>query len=238
MGRIRKIRRVRRPTSTQPGRTPAAVTAAPGTVQEPSGTSILVVAPTALRTLFVSRMVAFEGVRLAGVAETEAQALERVVKDRPDVAVIDMNLTEPLSGLHLARNIQKVASKTGILILVKSLEGIDLRSEARTFGSSWSYMWKAMLEDLPNTEAVLKSVGSGVRWVDPQLKRVLAKVWNIAAQARDLERESLRDLISEQDLNYQPLSGNAPGQGFQSVSVGEGGRGDRFKGFNGVRRAS
>ena len=184
-------------------------------------------------------MVSFEGVSLAGVADTEPQALERVIKDHADIAVIDIELGGAIRGLELARNLQRVSPKTGILVMVKSLEGIDLRAEARSFGSSWSYMWRAMIEDPQSTEAILKSVGSGVHWVDPQLKRVLTKVWSIAAQARDLERDSLRALISEQDLNFHPAGRQvASARGVQSISVGDGGRGQRFKSFGDVRRAS
>ncbi len=244
MARIRRVRKRRRAAPNDR----VARAAGRGTDKfEPSDSddaAVLVAAPGACRTIFMSKMGHVDGVKLAAVAEDESQAVERAMREDIDLAVIHIDLGDKLAGLATARAVQKIVPKAGIILLIDSLEGVDLRKQSRWFGMSWSYVLTKRLEDGATVDTVLRSVARGVQWVDPELRRIIEAVWQISAQSRDLEdavaaqaSEDAESLPTPAPTPVQrteggrpaekPSSGAAPedigGIKVQSIGVGKGG---------------
>ena len=203
--------------------------------KQASATRVVISAPGPLRTVLTSRIAGSDQVKLAGVAQDEMGTIEKVVREDADVVAIAIHLGEQLGGLEIARNVSRACSDTGILVIVDSLEGIDLRRHARLFGTAWSYALAANVEHGEGFASVVQSVARGLHWIDPAIKRQLEVAWKTAEEARDLDVESTDERIAS-SRRTDDQSAFAPGQGgsgIQTAQIGNGGIGTGF----GVRKA-
>lgn len=153
----------------------------------PQGSPILVATSNLVRNLVLPRLATFDGISLAGIANSPENALKMLIQEHPDAIIIDSDFGGPLEGLDTARLMQKTRSQTAIVMLVPELDLDDHFSEARRFGSSWSYIKKTTATRENLLEIALKSSVRGVQWIEPKLRRPLADLWRIAAGARDLD---------------------------------------------------
>jgi DNA-binding NarL/FixJ family response regulator len=217
----RRIIRRRRPTATRRTvvrkTTSAAAQAAPPVLKaaEPETSPILIATSDSVKNLILPKMATFDEVSIAGLASTPDAALKLLIQEHPEAVVIDLDFGEPLGGLDTAKLMQKTRSQAAIVMLVPEIDPEIHHSQARRFGSSWSYIKKttATRENLLNL--ALKSAVRGVQWVEPALSRPLAELWKVAAEARDTEarrsevgvvavptalgRKSMKNSINEMD---------------------------------------
>jgi DNA-binding NarL/FixJ family response regulator len=140
-----------------------------------------------VRNLILPKLATMPDIQLAGLADNPGNAIKMVVQDHPEVVILDMDFGGPFGGLDTARMMQKSRARAAILMLVPALEPEELRTEARRFGSSWSYIKTTTAGRVDVLESALKSATRGVQWVEPDVSRALAAIWKIAEQARDLE---------------------------------------------------
>jgi hypothetical protein len=155
-----------------------------------------------------------------------------MITEDADVAAIHMRLGGGLQGLDIARNVARACPEAGILILVDSLDGVDLRRQARMFGTAWSYVLLSSAEKNHAFGEIVSSVCRGIHWVDPGIRRVLAAVWQVASQGRDLEMASA---VEELEAGLKPLDEpEQPKRGIQTMRSGNSGIGKSF----GVNRVS
>lgn len=198
----------------------------------------MIAAPGPIRTVLTSRIAGSTEVRLAGVAQDEASAVEKIVTDEADVAAIHIHLGGELAGLDVARNVSKASPRSGILVIVDGLSGVDVRRHARMFGVAWSYALADSIEEGHKFAEVVQSVARGIHWIDPHLRRVLEAIWRVADQGRDLEITDALDELSEsaQELarRESPPEPEPRPRGIQTAQVGKGGIGS---GGFGVRKA-
>jgi CheY-like chemotaxis protein len=79
-----------------------------------------------------SRLLEYQGVRVVGVASTNADALRSVQELRPDVTLVDVNLGEE-SGFDLAEALQEIdGAATAPVILISTLAEPDLTGMIET----------------------------------------------------------------------------------------------------------
>jgi CheY-like chemotaxis protein len=64
--------------------------------------SILIVEDEALVASYIEEVLASSGFRVAGIAASGAEALSQAEEYRPDLALIDVQLTGPVDGIDLA----------------------------------------------------------------------------------------------------------------------------------------
>jgi len=110
-----------------------------------------------------------------------------LVQEHSEVVIMDMDFGGPLVGLDTAKLMQKTLIRAAIVMLVPELVPEDMKSYARRFGSSWSYVKKTTAGKMDVLQMVLKSASRGVQWIESSLSRELAAIWKIADEARDLE---------------------------------------------------
>lgn len=202
-------------------------------------TRVLIVAPGPIRTVLASRISGSEEVKLAGVADNESSAVEKVITEDADVAAIFMHLGGELAGLDIARNISRASPDCGVLIIVGELEGIDLRRHARMFGVNWSYVLQKNAESGHNFGEVVQCVARGVHWIDPVMKRVLEAVWKVAGQGRDMEFANAVKRLEEAERKAATGETSGPElapppvrRGIQTMQAGNSGVGSTGFGVN------
>lgn len=150
-------------------------------------TRVVIAAPGPRRTVLTSRISGSTEVKLAGAADTEISTVEKMVTEEADVAAIDIHLGGELAGLDIARNVQKACPESGILIMVHSLAGVDVRRHARMFGVSWSYALSKSLAEDSHFGGVVQSVGRGIHWIEPSIKPLVEAIWKVASEGKDME---------------------------------------------------
>lgn len=188
-----------------------------------TATRVLIAAPGPMRTVLTSKISSSTEVKLAGVAENEMTAVEKVLTEEADVAAIYIHLGGELVGLDIARNVAKACPQAGILIMVNDLAGVDVRRHSRMFGHAWSYAIAENVTAGTRFPDLVQSVGRGIHWIDPELKRVLEAIWQIAGEGKDLETASIAGKMSRKPDPDEPAA-TKPG-GMQTMSTGNGGIG-------------
>lgn len=69
-----------------------------------------------VRTGLAALLTSLEGIQVAAVAETGRQAVDKVISDRPEVAIIDLKMPD-MDGFEATREIGRVAPEVAVLVL-------------------------------------------------------------------------------------------------------------------------
>ena len=168
-------------------------TAQPARAAGPEKSPVMVATSNSVRNLLLSKMATIKGVALAGIADSPENALKMLMQEHPDVVILDADFGGPFEGLDTAKMMQKMRSQSAIIMVVSELDPVALKSKARRYGTSWSYLKKTTVSRADVLQIVLKSASRGVQWIEPELSRPLAEIWKISAQARDLEAKQSVD---------------------------------------------
>ncbi len=190
-----------------------------------SATRVLIAAPGPMRTVLTSKISGSTEVQLAGVAENEMTAVEKVLTEEADVAAVYVHLDEELGGLEIARNLSKACPQAGILVMVNDLAGIDVRRHARMFGVAWSYAVAENVTEGARFVELVQSVGRGIHWIDPELRRVLEAIWQIASEGADLEAATAAQKMAIPQMPEAPTVPEPKPRGVQTMQAGKGGVG-------------
>ena len=131
---------------------------------------------------------------IAGEAETAAAALELVRRERPDVALIDINLPDE-SGLRVAAELRTTESSVRVLILSVHDDPEIVRESVRL--GAHGYVRK---DTTPaDLRAAIRAVHNGDAYFSPSVARTLAEALREQAGTADgLERltEREKDVLS------------------------------------------
>src|SRR5690606_33273820 len=141
-----------------------------------AATRVMIAAPSSIRTVLMSKLSASQSIKVAAVAGDEPTAVEKMVTGDCDVAAVYIHLGGTLAGLDIARNLSKAKPTGGILIIVEDIEALDLRRSSRMFGINWSYALRRKVETGHAFAEIISSVGRGIQWIDPDLRRVLEAI--------------------------------------------------------------
>lgn len=195
-------------------------------------TRVVIAAPGPLRTVLTSKISGSSEVKLAGAADSDISAVEKMVTEEADVAAIDIHLGGELAGLDIARNVQKACPESGILIIVHGLAGVDVRRHSRMFGVSWSYALSKSLTEDAHFGEVVQSVSRGIHWIDPGIKPLVEAIWKVANEGKYLE---IANAVESMELSTRkappplldPQPTIKPG-GIQTMQSGNSGIGSGF----------
>ena len=201
----------------------------------------MLAAPGPARTIIMARLGSCPDVKIVASATDEAAAIEKMVTEDADIAVVHIHMTGRLAGLDIARNIQKACPEAGILIIVDDIAGINLRRNARQFGVSWSYVRRQRTDDGAAFADIIRSVGRGIHFIDPEIRRVLEAIWAVASEARDMDNVAIAQKpqpagetsteidADELDVEDDEAEDDGPApRGIQSFSTGNSGVGRSF----------
>ena len=108
------------------------------------------------------------GIDVVGSARTEQEGYEVILRERPDLAVVDIGL-EDGSGVELTRRLARSAPELGVLIYT-GLEDETLLREAVDCGARGLALKAGPAREVV---AAARAVASGGSWVDPHLAFVL-----------------------------------------------------------------
>ncbi len=229
--RIRRRKRVSHSTKTR-GMEPVKPEMKLPEAKPVSATRVLIAAPGPMRTVLTSKISGSTEVQLAAVADNEMTTVEKVLTEEADVVAIYVHLGGELAGLDIARNVAKAAPQAGILVIVNDLAGVDVRRNSRMFGVAWSYAVAENVTEGTRFVDLVQSVGRGIHWIDPELKRVLEAIWQIAGEGKDLEAATtalqMRTAAAEQQQANPEPAASEPEEtprGIQTMQAGTGGVG-------------
>ncbi|MHB2028620.1 MAG: response regulator transcription factor [Acidimicrobiales bacterium] len=152
----------------------------------------------------ISLLASDEGIEIVGQAATAAQALERIPLAKPDVAILDVRLSDG-SGIEVCREIRSSYPEIACLILTSFAD--DEALYASVMAGAAGYVLKQIRSrDLIDD---VKKVASGASLMDARVvARVLQRVTNPHDEASGLESLSpqerrLLELITEGRTNRQ-----------------------------------
>jgi len=168
----------------------------------------------ALRSAIDSRV----GMRVNGEAESAQRALELIARRRPDIAIIDISLSDA-HGLDLIAAIRDAHPSVRMLVFSMYDEGVYAERAIRA-GASGYLMKRESTERV--TEAI-QSINKGEVFLSRRMaSRILSKVirqdeYSLASATEDLtdremavfqmlgEGHSMRDIASELDLSRKTI---------------------------------
>ena len=110
------------------------------------------------------------GIGVVGSARSEEEGYELILREQPELAVVDIGLEEG-SGVELARRVTRAAPELGVLIYT-GLEDETLLREALRCGARGLALKAGPARDVV---AAARAVASGGSWLDPHLAFMLGK---------------------------------------------------------------
>jgi len=154
---------------------------------ERKGSPLLVATTNSVRNLVLPKLAAVDEIAISGLANTPEDALKMLIQDHPDCVLLDIDFGGELVGLDTAKLMQRTRAQAAIIMIVPEISSEFHHSKARRFGTSWSYIKKSTATRENLLGLALKSAARGVQWIEPELSRPLAELWQVANQARDLD---------------------------------------------------
>lgn len=138
-----------------------------------------------------------EDLQVVGQATSGTEALDLVLRERPDVLLTDIEMPG-LTGLDLAAELRARGSKAKIIILTTFARPGYLRRALDVGASGY------LLKDAPSAQLAeaIRRVAAGGRAVDPALA---AEAWTEPDPLTDRERQVLR--LSDQGLSGDAIAG-------------------------------
>jgi two-component system response regulator DesR len=138
-----------------------------------------------------------DDLQVVGQASSGTEALDLVLRERPDVLLTDIEMPG-LTGLDLAAELKARGSKAKIIILTTFARPGYLRRALDVGASGY------LLKDAPSAQLAeaIRRVAAGGRAVDPTLA---AEAWSEPDPLTDRERQVLR--LSDQGLSGDAIAG-------------------------------
>ena len=111
-----------------------------------------------------------DDLKIVGDAENGEEAVERVIRQKPDVVVMDL-MMPVLDGVGATQRIKECLPETKVLILTSFGTSADV-SRAIQAGASG-----ALVKDTPNDDLIdsIRRIASGERIFSPEIERSLAE---------------------------------------------------------------
>jgi len=129
---------------------------------------------------------------IIGETGNGTQALEIIIKTKPDIAILDISLPD-LNGFEIAAAIQKKGVSTRVIFLTMHNDSITAKKAIQSFGDGYVIKDNAF-EDLLYA---IKSVRAGGKFISPSVSN---KLINIGAPA-----ESLQIVLTEREKQILSL---------------------------------
>ena len=171
MARIvrRRIRKKRRPT---PSSVPVGTLASEP--REQSLPSVLLVGGTKFRTLLAPKLAVGRRVRTVAEIDAVTGTLDLTFAPKADVVVAQAGGALSLRNMHAARAVQQKRPGTSVVLVIEQGSREHLAEYWREL-SSWSLLTPATAGDPAKLVSVVESTAHGIRWVDPEIGRMLRK---------------------------------------------------------------
>ncbi len=130
-------------------------------------------------------------IKLIGEAANGTQGLEMLLKEKPDVAIVDLGLPD-IDGIELTRKLKEIQAETGEIdtkVLILTLQDNEDAVLAAFAAGADSYCMKNI--SFERLVEALKLTKEGNAWIDPAIARVvLAKNKTVKETVPTTERDN------------------------------------------------
>lgn len=141
-----------------------------------------------LRDLLVVSLENIPSLAIVGSYGDGLSAVEHMAQDRPDVALLDINLGSGWTGIETGLQLRQRQPVLGIVLLSNYARPDLLSGLPRAALSGWSYLLKKSVRDLATLTRAIEGSAANLVVLDPELVRL----------AQDRRDSPVRDLTPRQ----------------------------------------
>ena len=135
------------------------------------------------------------GWRVVGEAASGREAVEKTIKLKPDVAIMDISMPE-LDGVEVVRQIREAVPSTKVLVL--TMHESDQMVQRALDAGAHGYMLKSDLTDcLPKA---VKTVSEGKRFLTPKVSEIVLEGFLKTKTQHQAERAAARTTPRETEI--------------------------------------
>lgn len=136
-------------------------------------------------------------------AEDIESAMKKLRTEKPEIALIDLNLGNKQNGINIIKQAQKEGIQTKYMILTSSSQKADF-ADSKALGVSGYILKDSALEDI---EYAIKAVMKGRNFFDSQIQ----------VQGEKSQEEKMRELLTEREVEVL----RALGLGLTNAQIAE-----------------
>jgi DNA-binding NarL/FixJ family response regulator len=137
-----------------------------------------------------------QGWRVVGEAANGREAVEKTLKLKPDVAIVDISMPE-LDGVEVVRQVRESVPETKVLVL--TMHESDQMVQRALDAGAHGYILKSDLTDC--LAKAVKAVAEGKRFLTPKISEIVLEGFlNKTNRHRRGERESVRTTPREIEI--------------------------------------
>lgn len=161
-------------------------------------TRLIVVDDEALfREMLVRTLSAEPGLEVVGVAGDGETAVSLAKEKRPDVVLMDIELTGEMDGITAALEIKKEMPKTGVVILSVHSERRYVTSLPLDEIQGWGYLLKQTVPDLATIVRTIEGSKAGMVVLDPAVVAGLRPKQGSAVARLNPRHQEVLELLAQ-----------------------------------------
>ena len=112
-----------------------------------------------------------EGIQVVGVFADPESALRDIPALHVDVAILDIDLASPMTGVELGVRLRRAQPELGIMLLSNHADPQLLSSLPRDVTGGWSYLLKRSVTNVDTLRRAIEGASMGLLLFDPELTR-------------------------------------------------------------------
>ena len=112
-----------------------------------------------------------EGIQVVGVFADPESALRDIPELHVDVAILDIDLASPMTGVELGVRLRRSQPELGIMLLSNHADPQLLSSLPRDVTGGWSYLLKRSVTNVDTLRRAIEGASMGLLLFDPELTR-------------------------------------------------------------------
>lgn len=161
-------------------------------------TRLIVVDDEALfREMLVRTLSAEPGLEVVGVAGDGETAVSLAMEKRPDVVLMDIELTGEMDGITAALEIKREMPKTGVVILSVHSERRYVTSLPLDEIQGWGYLLKQTVPDLATIVRTIEGSKAGMVVLDPAVVAGLRPKQGSAVARLNPRHQEVLELLAQ-----------------------------------------
>ena len=112
-----------------------------------------------------------EGLQVVGVFADPESALREIPTLHVDVAILDIDLASPMTGVELGVRLRRALPDLGIMLLSNHADPQLLSSLPSDVAGGWSYLLKRSVTNVDTLQRAIEGASMGLLLFDPELTR-------------------------------------------------------------------
>jgi DNA-binding NarL/FixJ family response regulator len=132
---------------------------------------VLVEDEALFRDLLRVSLAQHEGLQVVGVFADPESALREIPTLHVDVAILDIDLASPMTGVELGVRLRRALPDLGIMLLSNHADPQLLSSLPRDVAGGWSYLLKRSVTNVDTLQRAIEGASMGLLLFDPELTR-------------------------------------------------------------------